>query len=482
MSLLIFGNLQNNHFSSVVPKQFQSIPNLWIEGNRFQFGVDYPMWDFPEAITDDLNSPRQLSLAPLKTIHLFTLVNQRKEGLRYDVGTILVVDTIDSTYDPGTKKIIIVRSDLEKIRVISRKLAIAYCSNVEFSRQVLSLLIRKVTFSDVVEVFGDDSRIIPLGASLLTSGNYSNVEVKEKRTSHIKNGNKRSTKKRRSVKRCLETFSGEGKNSDSTSNLISNDLIDMTCDIRDKLCNVIHGTRDKSWWLSYGVCKRSRLDLDAPLKIMSGKSELSSYDKCYYIVDNGDVRISLTNDNSLSSDMVQYVSSMARNMFSSQLSDLSLLATFDDDVFEITKEAIALAWDKRQDAYLETCNVNNEIIGVVTSMVDSRAWHEKLGHVSIWMKALFPRRVLDKLKSIDLFFCEDVVLVKLKKVGFPRNRRKLNMGSNDSNHLYDDVWEPIRVSFNGGFHGFIVFIGDSTRELGVHFLKNEIDWFDVFAR
>ncbi|KAF6165516.1 hypothetical protein GIB67_015839 [Kingdonia uniflora] len=416
-------NIQNNHFSGVVPNQFQSILNLWIGGNRFQFGADYPPWDFPEAITGDLNSPptiessaienyscldtsksknrrlsfggiafmvggialvgnlcrslqrtivrsdlekirvisRKLAIAYCSNVEfsrqmlsllvrkppttessaienyssLYTCKSKKGRlsfgritfmvggialvvtcavafnalesevvmrpysytcivGLRYDVETILVVDTIDSTYDPGTKKIII---DLEKIRVISRKLAIAYCSNVEFSRQVLSLLIRKVTFSDVVEVFGDDSRIIPLGASLLTSGNYSNVEVKEKRTSHIKNGN-----------------------------------------------------------------KRSRLDLDAPLKIMSGKSELSSYDKCYYIVDNGDVRISLTNDNSLSSDMVQYVSSMARNMFSSQLSDLSLLATFDDDVFEITKEAIALAWDKRQDAYLETCNVNMRLL------------------------------------------------------------------------------------------------------------------------
>ncbi|KAF6146467.1 hypothetical protein GIB67_037767 [Kingdonia uniflora] len=51
-----------------------------------------------------------------------------------------------------------------------------------------------------------------------------------------------------------------------------------------------------------------------------------------------------------------------------------------------------------------------------------------------------------------------------------------------SNHFYDDVWEPTRVSSNGGFHGFVIFISDSTRELGVHFLKNEIRWFDVFVR
>ncbi|KAF6147469.1 hypothetical protein GIB67_021295 [Kingdonia uniflora] len=46
----------------------------------------------------------------------------------------------------------------------------------------------------------------------------------------------------------------------------------------------------------------------------------------------------------------------------------------------------------------------------------------------------------------------------------------------------DDVWEPTRVSSNRRFHGFVVFIGDSTRELGVHFLKNETHWFDVFVR
>ncbi|KAF6154685.1 hypothetical protein GIB67_000569, partial [Kingdonia uniflora] len=80
------------------------------------------------------------------------------------------------------------------------------------------------------------------------------------------------------------------------------------------------------------------------------KSELSGYDKYYHIVDNEDVRIALTNDNLLSLDMIQYASSIAINMFSSQLSDLGLLATFGDDVFAIIKNVNILAWDKRQDA------------------------------------------------------------------------------------------------------------------------------------
>ncbi|KAF6143908.1 hypothetical protein GIB67_001702, partial [Kingdonia uniflora] len=211
-------------------------------------------------------------------------------------------------------------------------------------------------FINIVEIFGDYSHVIPFGSSLLTLGDYSDVELKGKRVSHIENGSKskvghkkedcRSTKMRRSVKNRSVTFTG----------------------------------KDKSWWLSYGICKRSRLDLDAPLKITSGKSKLSSYDEYYHIVDNGDVLIALTNDNSLSSDTMQYVSSMARNMFSSQLSDLSLLAAFGDDGFTIMKDTTILAWDKRQVTFLWTCNANDEIIGVVTSMMDSRAWHEKLCH------------------------------------------------------------------------------------------------------
>ncbi|KAF6144204.1 hypothetical protein GIB67_004877, partial [Kingdonia uniflora] len=76
------------------------------------------------------------------------------------------------------------------------------------------------------------------------------------------------------------------------------------------------------------------------------KSKLSSYDECYHIVDNEDIRIVLTNHNSLSSNTVQNVSSIVRNMFSSRLSNLGLLATFGDKAFEITKDTINLPWTK----------------------------------------------------------------------------------------------------------------------------------------
>ncbi|KAF2307794.1 hypothetical protein GH714_031810 [Hevea brasiliensis] len=44
---LIDLNVQSNHFSGVIPTQFQSIPNLWIDGNRFHMGDNYPLWNFP---------------------------------------------------------------------------------------------------------------------------------------------------------------------------------------------------------------------------------------------------------------------------------------------------------------------------------------------------------------------------------------------------------------------------------------------------
>nr|KJB36115.1 hypothetical protein B456_006G141800 [Gossypium raimondii] len=40
-------NLEGNHFSGRIPRQFQSIPNLWFWGNRFDTAAMYPPWNFP---------------------------------------------------------------------------------------------------------------------------------------------------------------------------------------------------------------------------------------------------------------------------------------------------------------------------------------------------------------------------------------------------------------------------------------------------
>ncbi|KAI3728132.1 hypothetical protein L6452_16762 [Arctium lappa] len=40
-------NIQDNHFSGIIPKQFQSIHNLWFGGNMFDKGNNSPTLGFP---------------------------------------------------------------------------------------------------------------------------------------------------------------------------------------------------------------------------------------------------------------------------------------------------------------------------------------------------------------------------------------------------------------------------------------------------
>ncbi|XP_071721705.1 protein STRUBBELIG-RECEPTOR FAMILY 2-like [Rutidosis leptorrhynchoides] len=49
-------NIQENNFSGVLPNNFQYIANLWIGGNKFHTGGDYPPWNFPtETVPIDRN-------------------------------------------------------------------------------------------------------------------------------------------------------------------------------------------------------------------------------------------------------------------------------------------------------------------------------------------------------------------------------------------------------------------------------------------
>ncbi|KAL9428400.1 hypothetical protein AB3S75_030402 [Citrus x aurantiifolia] len=44
---LIYLNIEDNQFSGVIPKQFESIPNLWFWGNKFNVDRNSPPWSFP---------------------------------------------------------------------------------------------------------------------------------------------------------------------------------------------------------------------------------------------------------------------------------------------------------------------------------------------------------------------------------------------------------------------------------------------------
>ncbi|XP_059646370.1 protein STRUBBELIG-RECEPTOR FAMILY 2 [Cornus florida] len=54
-------NIQDNNFSGVIPSQLRYVKNLWIGGNRFQVGENYPAWDFP---LETMPSERNISSPP----------------------------------------------------------------------------------------------------------------------------------------------------------------------------------------------------------------------------------------------------------------------------------------------------------------------------------------------------------------------------------------------------------------------------------
>ncbi|GLT50194.1 hypothetical protein SLA2020_236990 [Shorea laevis] len=54
-------NIEDNHFSGLIPQQFRSIPNLWIWGNMFHIGSNYPPWTFP---SDNVSTVQNISSPP----------------------------------------------------------------------------------------------------------------------------------------------------------------------------------------------------------------------------------------------------------------------------------------------------------------------------------------------------------------------------------------------------------------------------------
>ncbi|RAL51799.1 hypothetical protein DM860_010517 [Cuscuta australis] len=55
-------NIEDNHFSGVIPETFQEIRNLWLGGNRFDRIENYTPWNFP---LDFLHEERNASSSPL---------------------------------------------------------------------------------------------------------------------------------------------------------------------------------------------------------------------------------------------------------------------------------------------------------------------------------------------------------------------------------------------------------------------------------
>ncbi|KAK3023430.1 hypothetical protein RJ639_042674 [Escallonia herrerae] len=77
-------NIQDNHFSGVLPSQFQVIHNLWIGGNIFDKGGNYPPWTFPlDTIPNEQNisSPPSTVSSAIASYPSHKVRRKKKKGL-----------------------------------------------------------------------------------------------------------------------------------------------------------------------------------------------------------------------------------------------------------------------------------------------------------------------------------------------------------------------------------------------------------------
>ncbi|XP_011004818.1 PREDICTED: protein STRUBBELIG-RECEPTOR FAMILY 2 [Populus euphratica] len=92
-------NIQTNHFSGVIPTQFQLIPDLWIDGNQFHIEANYPPWNYPldnGSIGQNFNGPPTTESSAMEN---YLKVNGHKKkrlgpgGIVFVVGVVALVVT-----------------------------------------------------------------------------------------------------------------------------------------------------------------------------------------------------------------------------------------------------------------------------------------------------------------------------------------------------------------------------------------------------
>ncbi|KAL8236608.1 hypothetical protein R6Q59_017689 [Mikania micrantha] len=92
-------NIEDNHFSGIVPKQFQYIHNLWFGGNMFGKDNNGPPWDFPldkPPDQQDVTSPPSSESSafksyPLPEPQMLKRIKKGKIGTLVGGGTLVVI-------------------------------------------------------------------------------------------------------------------------------------------------------------------------------------------------------------------------------------------------------------------------------------------------------------------------------------------------------------------------------------------------------
>ncbi|KAL6334618.1 hypothetical protein AAG906_019470 [Vitis piasezkii] len=209
---------------------------------------------------------------------------------------------------------------------------------------------------------------------------------------------------------------------------------------------------------------------DALLLAIDSPLDDWAYGSALNVVGLGDVRISLPNGYVWLLEKVRHIPDLMRNLiFVGQLDDERHAILFVGGTWKVTKEARVLARRKKIGTlYMTSCP--RDTIAVADASTDTSLWHRRLGHMSEkWMKMLLSKGKLPKLKSIDFDMCESCILGKTPKA------EKLEL-------VHTDLWGPSSVTSLGGSRYYITFIDDSSRKVGVYFLKNKSDVFETFKK
>ena len=77
-------------------------------------------------------------------------------------------------------------------------------------------------------------------------------------------------------------------------------------------------------------------------------------------------------------------------------------------------------------------------------------------------------------------FCESCVYIKQKRVSFVKNGKEKKNEKLELVHI--DVSGLGPVSSLGGFHYYVTFIDDATRNVWVYFLRQKFDVFQTFKK
>ena len=140
------------------------------------------------------------------------------------------------------------------------------------------------------------------------------------------------------------------------------------------------------------------------------------------IVGMGKVKIKKRNGNQWLLKEVRHVPDLRKNLISTrQLASEGCISIFKNKTWKVIKGSLVIAkGEKVGTLYLCTGNTGSSI-SLASTRVDTTLWNHRLGNMSEkGMQILHKRNLLLDLKQIDLYFCENRVYGKHKRIKFLR--------------------------------------------------------------